>query len=328
VLTNSRRARPSIQFVPYGGAIELCVDVIDRPPKPAAPDAAPDAPAPPSRWLRFMVLDNGIGMDPAHLERIFLPFTQENSTTMREFGGTGLGLSICQRIVNAMGGTISAFSPGRNQGAAFTFTVPLRLPTAEQLEQFRSRQSSAAVVDTLAAERGSFGSTATQPPDVEAPPPGPSLPERVLPVAAPAGDKPHLMRVLVAEDDMSSQKILKMILTKMGCTVTCVNNGAAAVAAYMTDLFDLVISDVHMPVLDGLATSSAICSLGRRGERPLTPVVALSASCSPEAIQRCREAGMERHISKPVNAARLRQVLDSVRERSQSPPESPRRSEE
>ena len=134
------------------------------------------------------------------------------------------------------------------------------------------------------------------------------------------------MRVLVAEDDLSSQRIIKMLLTKMGCSVTCVNNGATAVAAYQSDVFDLVITDLHMPVLDGLATSSAICALGRRGERPLTPVVALSASCSPEVIQRCREAGMERHISKPVNAGRLRQVLNAVR--SQSPPDSLKRSEE
>ena len=100
-----------------GGAIRLCVDAIDRPPEPPAPDAAPDAPAPPSRWLRCMVLDNGIGIEPAHLERIFLPFTQEDSTTRREFGGTGLGLSICQRIVNAMGGTISAYCGCRRRSS-------------------------------------------------------------------------------------------------------------------------------------------------------------------------------------------------------------------
>ena len=321
------------KFVPTdGGAIQLCVDVINRPPEPD-PDAAPDAPAPPSRWLRCMVLDNGIGIEPAHLERIFLPFTQEDEGTRREFGGTGLGLSICQRIVNAMGGTISAYSRGRNQGTAFTFTVPLRLPTPEQLEQFRSRQSTAVVVDIPAASGLEAEQQETVPPplpDVEAPPsPVAALPEPAAgasAAAASAGDKPHLMRVLVAEDDLSSQRIIKMLLTKMGCSVTCVNNGAAAVAAYQSDMFDLVFTDLHMPVLDGLATSSAICALGRRGERPLTPVVALSASCSPEVIQRCREAGMERHISKPVNAERLRQVLNAVR--SQSPPDSPTRSDE
>ena len=294
------------KFVPAdGGAIQLCVDIIDRAPLPSTTDdAASDAPAPPSRWLRCMVLDNGIGIDPAHLERIFQPFTQEDSTTRREFGGAGLGLSICRRIVTAMGGTITAYSKGRNQGAVFTFTIPLRLPTPEQLEQLRSHAPTAAAFDIPVA--GGWEAERQEPPwsprptDVEAPP-------------LPRSEERKLLRVLVAEDDLSSQRIIKMLLTKMGCAVTCVNNGAAAVAAYQTETFDLVITDLHMPVLDGLATSGAICALGRRGDRPLTPVVALSASCSPEVIQRCREAGMERHISKPVNAERLRLILDIVR---------------
>ena len=315
------------KFVPSGGNIRLRVDVIEteepryngtggaevqtqenlrmwRPISAATlhslvtsggGDSGIPPPPPVQRWLRVKVIDDGIGIEPHHLERIFRPFTQEDSTTMREFGGTGLGLSICQRIISAMGGYISASSAGRGQGSTFTFRVPLQLPTAEMM--------------VTAQPKGELSACASAVMQI---PPTPAPSVTIAGSASPTARtqvSDRRLRILVAEDDVPSQMIIKRLLGSMGCDVICVDNGAAAVSAYQTDVFDLVLTDLHMPVLDGLATSNAICALGRRGERPITPVVALSASCSPEVIQRCHEAGMVSHVSKPVNAERLRTVL-------------------
>jgi len=111
----------AVKFTPEGGKVVVTVALA------ASPGARSEGPP----TLEFTVEDSGIGMTPATIDRLFLPFTQADASTTRVYGGTGLGLSISKRLVEAMGGQISARSdPGR--GSTFTFTIVAEPATLER----------------------------------------------------------------------------------------------------------------------------------------------------------------------------------------------------
>ena len=263
----------SIKFCGAAGAVALTVDVADEPPAALLALLGPEA-ARATRYLRLCVEDNGVGIDPAALERIFLPFRQESESTVREFGGTGLGLTMCRRIVAAMGGDLTATSAGKGKGALFTLSLPLTLPT----------------------------------PAEEA-----ALTERAP--AANAAPVPHAQRVLVAEDDGPSQLIVRKLLSRLGVEVVIVvDNGQAAVDACARSqavgtAFDLILLDLHMPLLDGMAAARRICAAACDAGKPAPPIVALTASVSEETQRACAAAGMAAHLAKPISMARLERVL-------------------
>jgi signal transduction histidine kinase/ActR/RegA family two-component response regulator len=264
----------SIKFCTAAGAVALTVDISNETPAALRALLGPDAA--PQRYLCFRVEDTGVGIDPAALERIFEPFRQESESTVREFGGTGLGLTICRRIAAAMGGDLAASSAGKGKGAAFTLSVPLALPTADE----------AAAALATASE-----------------PAPPSAPVEAGTVQPPA------LRVLVAEDDGPSQLIIRKLLNRLGAAATVVDNGKAAVQAAAESAFDLILLDLHMPCLDGLAAAARICAAARdTGMRP-PPIVALTASVSEETQRACAAAGMVAHLSKPISLARLERVI-------------------
>jgi CheY-like chemotaxis protein len=106
-------------------------------------------------------------------------------------------------------------------------------------------------------------------------------------------------RILVAEDVQVNQVIIERLLTRAGHHVTVVGDGAAALAALQTDPFDLVLMDMRMPVMDGLAATRAIRALdGPAGE---IPILGLTANATPEDAARCLEAGMNDHLIKPID---------------------------
>jgi CheY-like chemotaxis protein len=175
-----------------------------------------------------------------------------------------------------MGGDLAASSAGKGKGAAFTLSVPLALPTADE----------AAAALATASE-----------------PAPPSAPVEAGTVQPPA------LRVLVAEDDGPSQLIIRKLLNRLGAAATVVDNGKAAVQAAAESAFDLILLDLHMPCLDGLAAAARICAAARdTGMRP-PPIVALTASVSEETQRACAAAGMVAHLSKPISLARLERVI-------------------
>jgi two-component system, sensor histidine kinase len=218
--------------------------------------------------LTFEVQDSGVGFSPEFGRALFTRFSQADSTITRRFGGTGLGLSICRSLVEMMDGTISAHSePGK--GSLFRFTLPLR------------RDVDLALYD---ADRASE-SAARQEPDLD------------------RGDEPPI-RVLLAEDHPINQRVIQLILAPYGAAVTTVENGAEALAAYRSGVFDLVLMDMQMPVMDGLAATRAIRLLERcAGVR--TPIIMLSANAMSQHRQDAVAAGADLHLAKPVTAASL-----------------------
>ncbi|WP_428421520.1 ATP-binding protein [Methylibium sp.] len=213
--------------------------------------------------LRFSVVDTGIGMTPAQIERLFQPFVQADISTTRKFGGTGLGLYISSQLATLLGGTLSVQSePGH--GSRFHLELPLAaaVPPAELLTMEG---------DLVDYGRADFAVTSISIPDL-------------------AG------RVLLAEDGVDNQRLLTAFLRQAGITVTVVGNGREAVETALRQDFDLILMDVQMPVMDGIAATQMLRAAGYR-----RPIIALTANVMKSDIQRYREAGCDQVLAKPVD---------------------------
>jgi CheY-like chemotaxis protein len=127
--------------------------------------------------------------------------------------------------------------------------------------------------------------------------------------SAPASESPSPrgLRILMADDASANRELVTAILSGMGVALETVTDGAQAVEAARGGAYDLILMDVHMPVMDGLDATRAIRSLG--GVVGRTPIIALTANVQPEQAERCRQAGMDAHVGKPVQVAELLQVI-------------------
>ena len=120
------------------------------------------------------------------------------------------------------------------------------------------------------------------------------------------------MRVLAAEDNSVNQLVLKTLLHQIGIEPTIVENGARAVEAYQREPWDLILMDVQMPVMDGPTAVRAIRALEQKSGRSRTPIVALTANTMSHHIAEYAAAGMDGHLAKPIETAKLFAVLSSV----------------
>jgi signal transduction histidine kinase/ActR/RegA family two-component response regulator len=237
----------------------------------------------PSETMTFDVIDHGIGMNTEQIERIFRPFTQADNSTTRRFGGTGLGLTITRRIAELLGGDVSVMSaPGRGS------TFSLRISTGPL----------AGVQMVQAAD--------PTPTTVALPPAAEKLPT-------------IKGRVLLAEDGMDNQRLLRAILRKAGATVEVAENGQVAVDKAWTATesgrpFGVILMDMQMPVMDGYTATRALRAAGYTG-----PIVALTAHAMTGELDRCLEAGCDHYLAKPIDRALLvREVALRMREPSRS----------
>ena len=227
--------------------------------------------------LLLEVQDSGIGFDGDFARRLFQRFSQADGSITRRFGGTGLGLSICQALVQMMGGEILAASePG--QGSQFNVMIPL------------VRQ----------AQTGMDGD-----------PVGPRRLETSL--IRGEGLDARGPRILLAEDHLINQRVVELILGPVGAVLVKVENGEEAVRAFAAEAFDLVLMDMQMPVMDGLAATRAIRRLEAASPGRLrTPVVMLSANAMRQHSEEAMAAGADLHLAKPVTAASLLAAVTEV----------------
>lgn len=222
--------------------------------------------------LEIAVEDTGIGMSAEEAERIFERFSQAEAGIARRFGGSGLGLTISRDLARMMGGDI-AVSSAPGAGSRFTLWLPLRWAEAAE--------------PSPASAPAPLSSSAPTPKLEEAPRRGPSL--------------------LAVDDNAMNRLVLRTLIDHLGGPIAFAENGHEAVTLAAQQRFDAIIMDVHMPVMDGLAATRAIRAGG--GVNAKTPIIALSADTMPEQIARCREAGMDDHIPKPIRAEALLSTL-------------------
>jgi CheY-like chemotaxis protein len=239
--------------------------------------------------LTCEVEDTGIGFDAATKSRLFERFEQADGSITRRYGGSGLGLAISRSLAEAMGGSLTAESePG--EGSRFTLTLEVQAAPAD-----------AVVAPPVVAERPRA-------------PAAPAQAEEAAPEvdAAPAMPEAGAPRVLLAEDHPINRRVVELILGAAGVDLTSVENGAEAVEAASRAHFDLILMDMQMPVMDGLAAIRAIRALD--GPIAETPIFTLTANALPEHKQASAAAGADGHITKPVAPALLLSVVERAAE--------------
>jgi PAS domain S-box-containing protein len=227
--------------------------------------------------VRVEVRDTGIGVSPETREKLFRPFSQADPSATRKHGGSGLGLAICRELVVRMGGDIGVQSePG--VGSTFWFTASIER-----------------------AEPGLPGAKRR----------GKPAPSRGL-----RTDR-RPVRVLLVEDTPINAEVVGEILRTGGYAFDVATDGLQAVEAVRRMAYDVVLMDCQLPVLDGYEASRRIRSLEASGDlagagRERLRILALTASATVEDQARARQAGMDDHIAKPVDAARLLSAIEAL----------------
>ncbi|WP_431214468.1 ATP-binding response regulator [Puia sp. P3] len=211
--------------------------------------------------------DTGIGIPEEKIETLFKPFSQVDSSTTRKYGGTGLGLAISEKLVALMGGRISVRSRV-GEGTQFAFSMKARAG---------EKPIDPAKEETVAREVMKTGFAEEFP-----------------------------LRILIAEDNLINQELMKQILGNLGYKPDTVENGVLAVEAASRHAYDLILMDVQMPEMDGLDATRKI----RRELERQPVIVALTANAMQGDREECLQSGMDDYISKPVRLGELMQMLE------------------
>ncbi|RQR48314.1 response regulator [Burkholderia sp. Bp9140] len=216
--------------------------------------------------VEVVVRDTGIGIAPESLPTLFDVYVQTDASIYRRFGGTGLGLPLCRRLARLMHGDLAVETrPGK--GATFIVSLPLPGAPPGWRAAFDEAESGALTLPACA--------------DDETP-----------------------LRVLVAEDHPASRALLRDQLDALHCDATLVANGVEAMRAFFTQPFDVVLTDLGMPELDGFALANFL-----REQGATVPVIAMTAHATEEDRRRCAQAGAVEVVLKPLSIDALEAVL-------------------
>ena len=235
--------------------------------------------------LCFRVQDTGIGMDQEFLPKIFDPFSQEDGSTKNKYGSTGLGMAITKNIVEMMNGTISVES---EKGVGTAFTVFVTLKNSEHEE---AAPAAAPGQETASASGG----------DEQRP----TLAGR---------------RILLAEDIEINAEIMMDVLSMEEIEADHAENGRVAVEMFSASTpgsYSAILMDIRMPEMDGLEAAAAIRALDRPDAKKI-PIIALTANAFDEDVQRSLQAGMNAHLSKPVEPDHLYRTLKDLIEKAEA----------
>ena len=220
-------------------------------------------------YLRFEVIDTGCGIAEENYDKIFESFEQENVDVTYKYGGTGLGLSIVKRFTQLMGGSIHVTSV---QGSGSTFTVDLPFGKVKESGEI-ARFSDINGRDDLAKDCYVIDY------DFKG------------------------KRILLVEDNELNREIAEELIGATGASVESAEDGVQAVEKFKESAegyYDLILMDVQMPHMDGYEATRCIRALGRSDAQKV-PIFAMTANAFAEDVQKSREAGMNAHISKPLD---------------------------
>lgn len=220
----------------------------------------------------FIVQDTGVGMSEEFQKRMFQPFAQESNEMTAEVQGTGLGLSITKSLTELMGGILTIESE-LGKGTKVIIHLELDIATEEELALVKKKK------------KGNEG-------------------EEVL----------EGKRILLVEDHPINTEIAKRILEKKGLIVFCAENGRVGVEKFSSSnegFFNVILMDIRMPVMTGLEATKAIRALDRSDAGSI-PIIAMTANAYDEDVKLSKEAGMNYHLSKPIQPDKLYETLTEV----------------
>ncbi|MBN2138970.1 MAG: response regulator [Sedimentisphaerales bacterium] len=220
-------------------------------------------------YVYFDVEDTGIGIPKNKLNTIFEVFTQADGSHTRKFGGSGLGLTITKRLAEILGGSLTVTSQ-ENKGSNFSLGIPVGAKTAPQ-EAFLDRHNIA---------------------------------DELQPKTKVNAEAKFTGQVLVAEDSLTNQSLIELLLKRMGLEVTIANDGKEAVSKAREAKFDLILMDMQMPNMNGYEATKLL-----RREGIKTPIVALTANAMKGDDKKCLAIGCDDYMSKPIDRKRLVEVL-------------------
>jgi len=227
--------------------------------------------------VRFCVKDSGVGISPEQQAQLFRRYEQASADTARMYGGTGLGLMICRSLAELMEGDISVESaPGVGSTFCFTISMPVASPAEQRDMQLRQ-----------AREKSSDD----------------------MPVITPLVEGDRQVSVLIVDDHPVNRKLLKQQLVQLGLHTEDAASGVAALSLWQAGHFDIMITDCHMPEMDGYELTRNIREAEQRDGRERAPIIAWTANVLAEEERRCHTAGMDDVLTKPTDLAELKAVL-------------------
>ena len=249
----------AVKFTPQGSVtVYVCPDTVEKNGK---------------TFLRFSVIDTGLGIPAEKVGALFKPFSQIDSSSTRRQGGTGLGLAICKNLVELMGGEIWVESTVR-KGSTFNFTIPV-----EPLPKVLSQRIS---------------------------PPEP-IPQQTTTVTLPLG---RPLNILLVEDIKVNRALALKMLNMLGYSADIAENGLECLALVKNKSYDLIFMDLYMPEMDGFSATREIRRWGENKILARQPYIcALTANVMPKDQDACREAGMNDILTKPVRLDVMKAAL-------------------
>ncbi|MBW8077254.1 MAG: response regulator, partial [Gallionella sp.] len=224
--------------------------------------------------IRFSVRDSGVGISAEHQARLFQQYEQASAETARMYGGTGLGLAICRRLAELMGGTLGVES---TVGVGSLFSLSVDLLVANPVLQPAAPDGNRA----LAADDSPLVTT------------------------------DQSVTVLIVDDHPLNRMLLKQQLGMLGLRVEAAADGVEALSLWQNKdrHFDLIITDCHMPVMDGYDLTYRIRDFERQTGGKRIPIIAWTANVLTEEAEHCHAAGMDDLLTKPTELAELRAML-------------------
>ncbi len=231
-----------------------------------------------SDTVLLSVTDSGIGMTPVQQKKLFEPFTQADDSTTRRFGGSGLGLSICRRLADMMNAAITVNS---QEGIGTTIEFRLELPRA----------------DPALIEQDSKNAAANS-----------QFKSRQVPRIEHAIADHRL--ILIVDDHPTNRQVIARQLALAGFAMESADGGREAFERWQSGRYGLVLTDIHMPDIDGYALTREIRGAEAARKLPRTSIIALTAATMKGDAERCLAAGMDDFLPKPVSVPQLQICLD------------------
>ncbi|MGN0396128.1 MAG: ATP-binding protein [Coprococcus sp.] len=212
--------------------------------------------------IRIAVADTGIGISEANMRKLFVRFSQVDSSDTRKYGGSGLGLVITKQIVELMGGNIQVQSK-EDIGSTFIVEIPMKIvKAAESVDDLVPEKEDPAVFSVNAHSKA---------------------------------------RILVAEDEPVNQQVIGKLLGMAGFSYDIAENGQKAVELFKQKVYDAALFDVQMPVMDGIAATQEIREIEKREKRKRLPIIAVTARAMFGDKERILENKLDDYIAKPYN---------------------------